>query len=101
MNGSKLMTLWMAFLWLVFLPIVPFISKSNCWYYSIWRWVSSGFKGKIVPVQSRRWRGYHCVYVDEHGIPWEYTMKKLPRFMPWWQFILYDGIVRRYRGKIE
>ena len=97
---KKLVTLWILFLWIFLLPIVPFINKSNCWYYAICRWVAEGFKGKVVPVASVRWRVYHCVYVDADGVAWEYTLKKMPRFMPWWKLVLYDGIVRRYRGKI-
>ena len=59
-NGSamkKLTTLWMIFLWFLLLPIIAFIPHSNCWYYSVKRWILEGFKGKVIPVESRRWRG--------------------------------------------
>ena len=97
---KKFTTLWMIFLWFLLLPIIAFIPHSNCWYYSVKRWILEGFRGKVIPVESRRWRGYHCVYQDADGVLWEYTLKRMPRFMPWWKLIVYRGVERRYRGKI-
>ena len=100
MIGKKLVTTWMILLWVLLLPIIAFIPQSNCWYYAGKRWFLGGFRGKIVPVASRRWRGYHCVYEDEHGQLWEFTLHRMPKFVPWWKLILYRGIERKYRGKL-
>jgi|TARA_B100001540_G_scaffold302668_1_gene310428 hypothetical protein len=97
---KRIVTAWLIFLGIVMLPILPLIPYSNCWYYSFKRYILEGFKGKIIPVASRRWRGYHCVYQDAEGQLWEYTMKKMPRYMPWWRMFIYKGVERRYRGKI-
>lgn len=98
--GRVLLTSWMVFLWFILLPVIYFLPQSNCWYYSVKRYILEGFKGKIIPVASKRWRGYHVVYQDRDGQLWEYTLTKMPRHMPWWKLIIYRGTERKYRGKI-
>ena len=95
-----LMTAWLFLLWFLLMPIVLLTPYSNCWYYAVKRLVFEGFVGKVVPIASKRWRGYHCVYQDVDGVMWEYTMKKIPRNLPWWKLIIYRGVERRYKGKI-
>ena len=99
---SKLVTVWAIIVGAVAYPIVLLMPNySNCWYYSLQRFVFEGFCGRVVPIESRRWRGYHCIYVDHDGVPWEYTYEKMPRYLPWYKMLVYKGVVRKYRGKFE
>ena len=39
-------------------PIVLLMPNySNCWYYSLQRFVFEGFAGRVVPIESRRCKG--------------------------------------------
>lgn len=98
----RLITVWAIIVGAIMYPVILFIPNySNCWYYSLQRFVFEGFQGKVIPVASRRWRGYHCVYQDGDGELWEYTMEHMPRNLPWYRMLVYRGVVRKYRGKLD
>ena len=54
----------------------------------------------ITVIKSKRWSGHHFVWTDRGGETWEYTVKKMPRFTPWWRLVLYSGVERKVRYKV-
>lgn len=95
---SWIVTSWMIFLWTLLLPVAPFIKQSNCWYHVTKNRILWG--GKITVIKSKRWSGHHFVWTDRGGETWEYTVKKMPRFTPWWKLVLYSGVERKVRYKV-
>ena len=83
-----------VFFW--FWPVRLFTKKNNCYFWTLEQLITKS--GKIEWYPSRRWNGYHVVWVDKKNIAWEYT-RKMPRNAPWFTMIFYDGHVRRFRGK--
>jgi|TARA_R100000005_G_C4915165_1_gene151033 hypothetical protein len=88
--------------WIILSPLAPLIWAEtgyyNCWYYCVYRKILFG--GKIHWLKSKRYNGYHWVYESENGEKWEYTLKKMPRFTPWYFLLFYRGVERKYRGKL-
>ena len=93
----KLINLWMIFLWCFTFFIPIFTKYSNCWYWSLWQFAFKG--GRIIGIPSKRWGGHHWVWEDKDGVQWEYTLKGLPRYSPWWKMIVYKGFVRKFRTR--
>ena len=87
----------MIFLWILLLPIIPFINYSNCWYYAMWHKIRHN--AKIIPMPSKRWSGHHWIWIDSESQAWEYTLTKMPKFTPWYKLVLYKGVVRKFRGR--
>lgn len=83
-----------VFFW--FWPIRLFTSRNNCYFWTLEKLIKDG--GSIEWYPSRRWTGYHVVWVDKDNIAWEYT-RKMKRHNPWYTMIFYTGNVRRFRGK--
>lgn len=47
---------------------------------------------------SKRWAGYHVIWVSPEGEAFEYTIPRMRRDTPWWKMLFYDGSVRRFRN---
>ncbi len=97
-----LITIVQHIIWILLLPLVPFIEAEtgyyNCWYYCMYRRLRYG--GKIHWLRSKRYNGFHWVYETNKGDKWEFTLKKMPRFTPWYFLLFYKGEERRFRGKL-
>jgi hypothetical protein len=91
-----IVTGWMIFLWVLIFPVPIFTRYSNCWYWSLWQKITKG--GHMIPYASKRWSGHHWVWKDNNGETWEYTtIRKLPKFSPWWTLVVYKGYSRKFR----
>lgn len=84
-----------VFVWMW--PIRLFTNKSNCYFWTLEQLIFRGGRAEWHP--SRRWIGLHVVWIATDGTPWEYTLANLNRNTPWYKLLIYNGIVRRYRGK--
>ncbi len=83
-----------VFFW--FWPIRLFTSKNNCYFWTLEKLIKDG--GSIEWYPSRRWAGYHVVWIDQDNVAWEYT-RKMHRHNPWYTMLFYTGHVRKFRGK--
>ena len=83
-----------VFFW--FWPVRLFTKKNNCYFWTLEQLITK--RGKIEWYPSRRWAGYHVVWIDEDNVAWEYT-RKLRKTNPWYSMIFYNGHVRKFRGK--
>ena len=92
---KKIITAWMLFLWTFAFFIPIFTQYSNCWYWSIWKKITKG--GRVIPIPSKRWGGHHWIWEDKDKVQWEYTLKGLPPYSPWWIMVVYKGFVIIFR----
>jgi len=76
-------------------PVRLFTDKNNCYFWTLERLIVEGGSAKWY--NSKRWFGYHVIWVDQDGIAWEYTRPRMLRNTPWWKMIFYNGTVRKFR----
>lgn len=91
----KALTIIGCFIFIWFWPVRLFTNKSNCYFFVLEQWLMNG--GKAQWYQSKRWIGYHVIWVDRSGQKIEYTIPRLRRGTPWYKMLFYDGEVRRFR----
>ena len=60
-----------------------------------WSWPVRLVTKKSNP--SKRWIGYHVVWIDKDGQKFEYTIPRMKRDTPWYKMLFYDGKVRPFR----
>ena len=77
-------------------PVRLFTKKNNCYFWTLEKLITEG--GKAVWYPSRRWAGYHVIWVSPEGEAYEYTIPRMRRDTPWWKMLFYDGSVRRFRN---
>ncbi len=90
--------MWTAFLMFIFFwtwPVRFFTERNNCYFWTLEKLIKEGGKAKWIP--SKRWAGYHVVWVSPTGEEWEYTMPKMARNTQWWKLLYYYGTVRKFR----
>jgi len=78
-------------------PIRLFTNKNNCYYWTLEQIILKG--GRAEWYDAVRWAGHHIIWIAPDGTPWEYTPPKVYKNTPWYKLFLYNGEVRRYRGK--
>ena len=77
-------------------PVSLFTKKNNCYFWTLENLITKG--GKAVWYPSKRWAGYHVIWVSPEGEAFEYTIPRMRRDTPWWKMLFYDGSVRRFRN---
>ena len=77
-------------------PVRFFTTKNNCYFWTLERLIMEGGSAKWYP--SKRWRGYHVIWIDKQGQAWEYTIPKMARNTPWYHMLFYSGNVRKFRS---
>ena len=56
-------------------PVRLFTKKNNCYFWTLEKLIAEGGRAKWYP--SKRWRGYHVIWIDKEGQGWEYTVPRL------------------------
>ena len=77
-------------------PVRLFTSKNNCYFWTLENIIRHGGRAEWYP--SKRWKGYHVVWVRPDAVRLEYTMPRMARNTPWWQMLFYDGKVRKFKS---
>lgn len=86
-------TLMAIFFWTW--PVRLFTDKNNCYFWTLERLISRG--GRARWYNSKRWFGYHVIWIDDKGQGWEYTIPRMGKNTPWYKMLFYDGKVRKFR----
>jgi len=76
-------------------PVRLFTKKNNCYFWTLEKLITEGGRAKWYP--SKRWAGYHVIWINPEGEAFEYTIPRMRRDTPWWKMLFYDGSVRRFR----
>ena len=77
-------------------PVRLFTKKNNCYFWTLEKLIKYGGRAEWYP--SKRWKGYHVVWVRPDGTKVEYTLPKMKKDTPWWQMLFYDGKVRKFKS---
>lgn len=76
-------------------PVRLFTKKNNCYFWTLEQIITRGGSAEWYP--SKRWKGYHVVWISPDGQKLEYTIPRLARGTPWYKMLFYRGTVRRFR----
>ena len=76
-------------------PVRLVTKKSNCYFWTLENLIVNGGRAQWYP--SKRWIGYHVVWIDNDGQKFEYTIPRMKRDTPWYKMLFYDGKVRPFR----
>jgi len=77
-------------------PVRLITKKNNCYFWTLEQLIMHGGSAEWYP--SKRWAGYHVVWVRPDGQKFEYTLPRMAKNTPWWGLLFYTGEVRRFRS---
>lgn len=77
-------------------PVRLIIKQNNCYFWTLERLITQG--GSVKWYASKTWNGYHCTWIDNDAIEWEYTMPRMGK-KPWWYVpLFYNGKIRKVKN---
>ena len=76
-------------------PVRLFTEKNNCYFWTLEKIIKYGGRAEWYP--SKRWNGYHVVWVQPDGTQLEYTLPKMSRNTPWFKMLFYNGKIRKFK----
>jgi hypothetical protein len=91
----KAITAFLMFIFFWTWPVRFLTRKNNCYFWTLEQLIRHGGQAKWYP--SKRWAGYHVIWISPEGEEWEYTVPRMARNTPWWKLLYYDGTVRKFR----
>ena len=92
----KIFTLFLFVVFFWSWPVRLFTDKSNCYFWTLEQLIKH--RGRAEWYASKRWMGYHVVWVSPEGTKWEYTIPRMKRDTPWYKMLFYTGKVRPFRS---
>lgn len=94
--NRKVITFFLMAIFFWSWPIRLFTAKNNCYFWTLENLIRHGGSAEWYP--SKRWVGYHVVWVSPKGERLEYTIPRMARNTPWWKMLFYDGKVRKFKS---